>query len=81
MEDCAEETCQPPIQDIAIESAIKHEKYSYQKNVNDIALLRLKRAADTSKTNVDTICLPTTEESQIDRVDQIFLKKMIIAGN
>lgn len=71
----------PPIQDILIEKAIRHKQFDYRNKLNDIALLRLKTAADLSKENVNTICLPTTEDSQIDQLQKTFLDKMIIAGD
>lgn len=80
-EDCNPDgTCQDPVQDIAIETAIRHKQYDSRKKINDIALLRLKAAADTTKRNVKTICLPTTEESQIDQVEKSFQENMLISG-
>lgn len=34
-----------------------------------------------TKKNVKTICLPTTEESQIENVDKPARDKMLISGN
>lgn len=81
MLDCSPDgTCQDPVQDIPIESAFRHKQYDNRKKTNDIALLRLKNAADTTKRNVKTICLPTTEESQIDQVEKSFQDHMLISG-
>lgn len=73
-------TCQPPVQDIPVEDAIRHKEFDNRKKINDIALLRLKTAAVINKKNVNTICLPTTEESQIDHIQKEFQEKMLITG-
>lgn len=69
-----------PVQDIPVERTIKHPMYSSSKKTNDIALLRLRSPADTTKKNVKTICLPTEEENQIERIDEQAREKMLIAG-
>ncbi|XP_055381462.1 CLIP domain-containing serine protease B9-like isoform X2 [Condylostylus longicornis] len=54
--------CNDPVQDIPIESITKHEGYDKFKAVNDIALLRLSKPANTSTNNVIPICLPRNSE-------------------
>lgn len=73
--------CLDPVQDIDIEKAIKHAAYDSVKKTNDIALVRMKLAADLTKNNVRTICLPTTPETQISRVDKKVQEKMLISGS
>lgn len=72
--------CQDPVQDIIIEKAIRHPNYDRSKKVNDIALLRLMSAADVTKNNVKTICLPTSPENQIEQIDAKARNRMIITG-
>lgn len=73
--------CQDPVQDILIEKATMHPAFHRQAKINDIAMLRLVSAVDTSKRNVKTICLPTTADSQIDQIDEKLRSKMTISGN
>lgn len=73
-------TFQDSVQDILIDRFIRHPQYNNREKINDIALLRLKTPADTSKRNVKTICLPTTEDSQIENVQEPFKEKMEISG-
>lgn len=72
--------CLDPVQDIHIENATKHPNYNSGKKINDIALLRLSSAADLTKKNVRTICLPITPESQIAQVDAKAKENMVISG-
>jgi Trypsin len=72
--------CQDPVQDIAIERTLKHPNYDWFKRINDIAILRLKTAADVTKRNVNTICLPTSANNQIEVIDAIAREKMAISG-
>lgn len=65
-EDCENwdgEFCAEPVQDIPVESVTIHENYSRRNFSNDIALIRLARPADLTKSNVKTICLPTTNDN------------------
>jgi len=79
--DCnAEGVCLDPVQDIDIEKMIKHEKYDRVKKINDIALLRLATAADTTKDNVRTICLPIDSESSLEKLAENVKRNMTIAG-
>lgn len=81
-QDCdANNKCSAPVQDILIEKATKHEKYSNAKKINDIAILRLATPADTTKRGVKTICLPTSADNQLDKIDESARKTMLIAGN
>ncbi|XP_070490271.1 CLIP domain-containing serine protease B9-like isoform X2 [Chironomus tepperi] len=68
--DCDElGACADPVQDIAIEKKIKHPSYKRASAPkNDIAILKLVSPADTTKNNVKTICLPTTEATDIETV-------------
>lgn len=80
-QDCDEDgICQEPVQDIEIERTIVHKQYDRRRKVNDIALLRLQTAADITRKNVKTICLPTTEESQIENIDKPARDSMLISG-
>lgn len=79
--DCYDDDdCQDSVQDIHLKNSTKHLAYDIRKRVNDIAMLRLKTGADTSKRNFGIICLPTTADNQIEMLDHRFRKKMIIAG-
>lgn len=79
--DCAPNgKCLDPVQDIAVESRIKHAGYDSRRKINDIGLLKLQFAADTTKRNVRTICLPTTEDSQINQIDEAARESMLITG-
>ncbi|KFB52508.1 AGAP009214-PA-like protein [Anopheles sinensis] len=61
--DLRNEECAPAPQDIPVERDIMHEGYSARRKQNDIALLRLARAA-TLNENVKPICLPVGAASQ-----------------
>ncbi|XP_053687425.1 acrosin-like [Sabethes cyaneus] len=50
------------IQSIDIEAVFKHPKYNMPRYDNNIALLKLKHPADTSRPNVKPICLPALED-------------------
>lgn len=79
--DCAPNgKCLDPVQDIPIAERIKHGSYGARRKINDIGLLKLQFAADTSKRNVRTICLPTTAESQIEQIDEAARESMLITG-
>lgn len=69
VDDCivepTETICAEPVQDIPVESVTIHENYSSTKFANDIALIRLARPADPTKSNVNTICLPETIERAV----------------
>uniref|UniRef100_A0A182LRU7 Peptidase S1 domain-containing protein n=1 Tax=Anopheles culicifacies TaxID=139723 RepID=A0A182LRU7_9DIPT len=64
--DCAEVNeqmvCSPPVQTLEIESIIKHKDYDSIEMSNNIALIRLRGRADTSRSNIKPICLPVTKE-------------------
>ncbi|KAG5673158.1 hypothetical protein PVAND_003226 [Polypedilum vanderplanki] len=78
--DCDEfNSCADPVQDIKIERIIKHTKYKAANKLNDIALLKLVSPADTTKNNVKTICLPTTEDADIDKLKAL-QRKFTIFG-
>uniref|UniRef100_A0A182LYM6 Peptidase S1 domain-containing protein n=1 Tax=Anopheles culicifacies TaxID=139723 RepID=A0A182LYM6_9DIPT len=66
MTDCAridgEMVCSPPVQTLRIESVISHANFNKPRYANDIALIRLRDRADTSRSNVKPICLPVTNE-------------------
>lgn len=73
--DCLNEndpkTCnmdEPPIQDIGVDRWIVHEKFA-ESDVNDIALIRLKTAANfVGKKSVGTICLPVRYNQTVDAI-------------
>uniref|UniRef100_A0A182SWT4 Peptidase S1 domain-containing protein n=1 Tax=Anopheles maculatus TaxID=74869 RepID=A0A182SWT4_9DIPT len=64
--DCAQvdgqSVCSPPVQILRIESVIVHTGFNKPRFANDIALIRLRDRADTSRSNVKPICLPVTNE-------------------
>jgi hypothetical protein len=72
--------CADPVQDIFIDKATKHPQYNNVKKINDIALLRLKSAANIAGKYVKTICLPTTKDSQIEAIEPVARSKMTITG-
>lgn len=72
--------CRDPVQDILIEERIRHKDYDKTLKINDIALLRLKSPADTTKNNVRTICLPTLPDNQIKEITDSARRKMLISG-
>lgn len=80
-EDCKvnSKTCQDPVQDIEIESKLAYPRYNQAAKINDIALLRLKTPADVLKNNVRTICLPMSEENQVEAMNSE--QQFTIAGN
>lgn len=64
-EDCetpkdGDKYCAPPVQDIAVGEAIPHPGYNASIFINDIGLIRLASAMDTSVDSVKPICLPTS---------------------
>ena len=81
-QDCSleNEYCADPVQDILIDKSIRHPKYDNVKKINDIALLRLISPANVEGRYVKTICLPLTQDSQIESIDQLARNKMTIAG-
>lgn len=79
-EDDGGRRCLPPVQDINIAKLIKHENYNTNTKENDIALVKLAHAADMTKINVRTICLPMLPEHQMDRLDPVVLGKLDLAG-
>ena len=80
--DCSRdnEYCADPVQDILINKPIRHPKYDNIKKINDIALLPLKSPADVTGRYVKTICLPITQETQIESLDELARNKMTITG-
>ncbi|XP_070506757.1 serine protease grass-like [Chironomus tepperi] len=64
-------------QDILIEEVIKHPRYSKRTDEHDIALLKLASSANTLVHNVKTICLPTYEKADIERIKH---KNFTISG-
>ncbi|KAF5293940.1 hypothetical protein FQA39_LY13645 [Lamprigera yunnana] len=54
--------CANPVQDVAVDSIIVHPNYDTSSHQNDIGLIRLAWALNTSTNNVKPICLPTTKE-------------------
>ncbi|XP_053688220.1 serine protease 53 [Sabethes cyaneus] len=56
------ESVSTTIQSIDIESVFRHPKFNMPRYDNNIALLKLKHPADTSRPNVKPICLPTLKD-------------------
>lgn len=56
-----------PVEDILVESTIPHENYNSEAKVNDIALIRLSRDVELSRSRRDikTICLPLDVSQQV----------------
>jgi len=71
-EDCVEE-------DFKVAIAKKHELYQKGKFLNDIAILKLEKPVKLSE-SVSTICLPITENQQIEKIPKEFSSSMNIAG-
>lgn len=75
-EDCivldGEIECTPPPQDIAVERAIRHPKYSDRYKKNDIALLRLATRAVLNH-SVKTICLPDGTPGQLSPNSSMYI--------
>ncbi|KAJ8960283.1 hypothetical protein NQ318_004008 [Aromia moschata] len=65
--DCSDpsdpDTCNPPVQDLAIEKAIIPEDYNITDHANDIALLRVTKM-DFSEDYVQPVCLPVEEKTR-----------------
>lgn len=66
--DCQDNNCAAAVQEIAIEKFIKHPEFNKGAKRNDIALVRLAAAADISRNNIETICLPTDANNDVERV-------------
>uniref|UniRef100_A0A182PBY2 Peptidase S1 domain-containing protein n=1 Tax=Anopheles epiroticus TaxID=199890 RepID=A0A182PBY2_9DIPT len=77
MTDCAavdgQTVCAPPVQTLRIESVIVHPGFNKPRYANDIALIRLRDRADTSRANVKPICLPVTTELRSQKPTQYTL--------
>ncbi|CAO1432197.1 unnamed protein product [Diamesa serratosioi] len=78
-EDCLPDKslCQPPVQEIEVESYKLHELYSDELSVNDIMIIKLKHPVEY-KSNIKTICLPTNENQLITKA--LNKKKLTITG-
>lgn len=63
-----EVVCADPVQDIPVDTVVKHSKYSRLNKINDIAIIRLKRDAVLNG-YVKTICLPTQRSVLISNID------------
>lgn len=53
--------CASPTQTLNIETVTVHHQYNKPRFANDIALIRLRQAADISQDNVKPICLPLSK--------------------
>lgn len=60
--------CADPVQDIPVETVVKHANYSNLNKINDIAIIRLRRKAVLNG-YVKTICLPTQRRLLINNVE------------
>ena len=63
-----EVVCADPVQDIPVETVVKHVNYSNKNKINDIAIIRLRRDAVLNG-YVETICLPTQRRLLIVNID------------
>ncbi|CAG9860068.1 unnamed protein product [Phyllotreta striolata] len=63
-EDCESMSgyCAPPTQDFLIENVLVHPRYDARRFSNDIALIKLKGAANFNHENVQPICLPVDSD-------------------
>ncbi|XP_060654488.1 serine protease grass-like [Drosophila nasuta] len=59
-QDCDEDSCAPPFEDIGHERIFVHEKYSLETRHDDIALVKLSKDVEF-KRSISPICLPTTK--------------------
>lgn len=57
-----ERICMPVAQDVGIQSTVFHPEFNRPKYAHDIALIRLKEAADFSHGRIKAICLPVTKK-------------------
>lgn len=78
--DCNDKGCLDPVQDIDVQTVIRHKQYNRGQQTNDVALLRLAYAPDTTKSNVKTICLPTASQNQIQQIKAEDRESMTISG-
>lgn len=69
--------CADPVQDIPVDTVVKHANYSRLNKINDIAIIRLQREAELNG-YVKTICLPTQRRLLISNVDTS--ATMLISG-
>lgn len=59
----------PAWQEIEVEKATPHTEFDYDKKINDIALVKLRREVDfVDIKNIQTICLPINEDQKIDNI-------------
>lgn len=78
--DCVETSglayCNPPHEDILIETFTPHEDYNPETKRNDIALIRLSRPVVLSRRNfnIKTICLPVKVSQEVDFFDDLIPK-------
>ncbi|XP_064120977.1 CLIP domain-containing serine protease B4-like [Macrobrachium nipponense] len=64
--DCENHVCAPPVQDITVEDIILHPRHKESCTIcNDIALLRLSRAASMHSPFVNSICLPLSSDASL----------------
>ncbi|XP_070491100.1 serine protease 7-like [Chironomus tepperi] len=69
--DCDDtDQCADPVQDIMIDSKLKHPQFDRRAKQNDLALLKLMKPADITKNNVKTICLPITPQNNVEEYDK-----------
>lgn len=80
LRDCLDDDCSEPVQDITIQASIKHEQFNKLSRVNDIAILRLKNEAVLGS-SVQTICLPTALNNQIDAIELSSRENMMMTGD
>lgn len=80
LRDCLDDDCSDPVQDIPIQASIKHDQFNKLSRVNDIAILRLKNEAVLGS-SVQTICLPTALNNQIDAIERSSRENMIMTGD
>lgn len=74
--------CLDPVQDIPVNGLIVHKEYQKSMKLNDIALIRLQTAANTTKNNVKTICLPLSLRNKTGVSDNELVKRHeLVTGN
>ncbi|XP_053671756.1 polyserase-2-like [Anopheles nili] len=73
--------CTPPVQVLRIESVITHNAFNKPRFANDIALVRLRDRADTSRSNVKPICLPVTNELRSEKPAKYMQTAWTFGGN
>lgn len=58
--------CNPPSEDIPVESFYQHQNFDPETKLNDIALIRLASTVDLAKIHIAPVCLPLESFQQLE---------------